>query len=133
MVFTWILNSQEVPAQLIRNFVLGGAVVASTSYLATFFNPLVGAIWWSYPFTIMPTIYFLKENKKSKEYIGKFLFSTVFAFILLIACVIIIRYYLNNTKNTFFYCILKASGWWLLLAIIFYIACLNTDIKNYLV
>ena len=133
MNLLWVLNSQDVTAQLIRNFVLGGAIVASTSYLATFFNPLVGAIWWSYPFTIVPTIYFLKQNKKSNEYIGKFLFSTVFAFILLIACVIIIRYYLNNTKNEFYSCILKASGWWALLAIGFYIICINTNVSKYLV
>ena len=133
MDLLWVLKSQDVPAQLIRNFILGGVVVASTSYLATFFNPLVGAIWWSYPFTILPTIYFLKENKKSNAYIGKFLLSSVFAFILLIACIMIIRYYLNYTKEGFYDCLLKASGWWLLLAIIFYIICINTDISKYLV
>ena len=118
---------------LIRNFILGGAVVASTSYLANFFNPLIGAIWWSYPFTILPSVYFLKVNKKSNEYIGKFLLSSVFAFILLIACIIIIRYYIIDTKNSFIHCILKASGWWLLLAILFYIICINTKISGFLV
>ena len=68
---------------LVQNFLMGGAIVASISYIGTFMDPLLGAIWWSFPVSLLPTIYFMKKNKKSNDYIAKFTLSTTFALILL--------------------------------------------------
>lgn len=54
-------------SDLFRSFVIGGLVISSTSYIATFMSPLLGAIWWSYPFSVVPTVIYMKQNGKSNE------------------------------------------------------------------
>lgn len=44
----------ELILNLIKNFIVGGFTIATTSYLATYLSPLLGAIFWSYPLTILP-------------------------------------------------------------------------------
>lgn len=82
--------------KLLQNFLLGGTVIAITSYLATFMNPVMGAIFWSYPISILPSIYYMKTNGKNNKYIAKFLFSTTFALILLMLTTFAISYYLKK-------------------------------------
>ena len=40
---------------------LGGLISASISYIGTYLSPLLGAIWWSFPISLIPTIYFMKK------------------------------------------------------------------------
>jgi hypothetical protein len=62
----------EIILNLINNFFVGGFTIATTSYLATYLSPLLGAIFWSYPLTILPSIFFMKGEKKSNKTISKF-------------------------------------------------------------
>ena len=89
----------KVVKDLIQNFVIGGASVATTSYLGTFLSPLAGAIFWSYPITILPTIFFMKQQKKTNNDIGKFLFSTTFALLLLMGVTLMLSYLIKNSPN----------------------------------
>ena len=73
----------ELILNLIKNFIVGGFTIATTSYLATYLSPLLGAIFWSYPLTILPSIFFMKSEKKSNKTIAKFLLGTTFALFLL--------------------------------------------------
>ena len=84
---------------LIFNFLLGGAAVATTSYLGTFFDPLVGAIVWAYPITIIPTIFFMHNDKKTNNYISKFLFGTTFALILLLIVTFSLSYIIKHSSE----------------------------------
>ena len=56
---------------LIQNFIIGGSIIASISYLGTFFDPLIGAIWWSFPISLLPTLFFMKKHGKDDKYIAK--------------------------------------------------------------
>jgi len=78
-----IYMKQTMWVKLLINFLLGGTIVASVSYIATFMNPVLASIWWSFPLSIIPSMYFMKQNGKSNQYISKFLLSTTFALILL--------------------------------------------------
>jgi len=49
---------------LFKNFVLGGLITASISYIGTYMDPLMGAIWWSFPISLIPTIYFLRKVER---------------------------------------------------------------------
>ena len=69
---------------LLQNFVLGGLISASISYIGTYLSPLLGAIWWSFPISLIPTSYFMKESGKSNKFIAKFTLSTTYALILLL-------------------------------------------------
>ena len=77
---------------MVVNFALGGAAVAATSYLGTFLSPLAGAIFWAYPITILPTIFFMRQQKKSNSTISKFLLGTTFALILLMGVTYLLSY-----------------------------------------
>ena len=89
----------KVVKDLIQNFGIGGASVAITSYLGTFLSPLAGAIFWSYPITILPTIFFMKQQNKTNNDIGKFLFSTTFALFLLMGVTLLLSYLIKNSPD----------------------------------
>ena len=89
----------KVLRDLIQNFLIGGASVAITSFLGTFLNPLAGAIFWAYPITILPSIFFMREQNKSNQFIAKFLFSTTFALILLMGVTLLLSYLIKITPN----------------------------------
>jgi uncharacterized membrane protein len=82
----------KVVRDMVVNFALGGAAVAATSYLGTFLSPLAGSIFWAYPITILPTIFFMRQQKKSNSTISKFLLGTTFALILLMGVTYLLSY-----------------------------------------
>lgn len=81
---------------ILLNFILGGISVAGTSVLGNYMNPLAGAIFWAYPITIIPSLFFMRESGKENEYLAKFLFSTTFGLILLGATTIAMSYFIKH-------------------------------------
>ena len=67
-----LLFSEKMPYQLGRNFIMGGILISSVSYIATFLSPMMAALWWACPFTILPTLYFMKKNNVSTEKLSFF-------------------------------------------------------------
>ena len=107
---------------IIFNFLLGGTSVAGTSILGNFMNPLAGAIFWAYPITIIPSLFFMKQNGKDNEYLSKFLISTTFGLILLGITTIAMSYFIKNHSkdDSLWIPIGKASGVYLASALLFY-------------
>jgi hypothetical protein len=91
---------QNVVREMVQNFAIGGAAVAITSYLGTFMSPLAGAIFWAYPITILPTIFFMRQQNKSNAVISKFLLSTTFALILLMGVTFLLSYLVGRSSPT---------------------------------
>ena len=89
----------KVLEDMLQNFFIGGTSVAITSYLGTFLSPLAGAIFWAYPITILPSVFFMRQQNKSNKFISKFLFSTTFALILLMAVTFLLSYLIKNSPN----------------------------------
>lgn len=108
---------------IIANFLVGGSVVASVSVLATWLNPVAGAIWWSFPFTIIPSVYFMRSHGRSNQDVSAFLLSSTFAFVLLLLAIYAMSYYFDQLKphDPFWWTALaKATGVWFICAVIFY-------------
>tara|TARA_Y100000589_G_scaffold98328_1_gene93032 strand:+ start:1268 stop:1666 length:399 start_codon:yes stop_codon:yes gene_type:complete len=106
------------------NFLVGGTVVATVSVFATWMSPVAGAIWWSFPLSIIPSIYFLRYHGKSNQYVSVFLRSTTYAISLLVLATLIMSYYFSKLKpydEEWSIAIIKTVGWWILLSAIFYI------------
>jgi len=123
----------NLPTELSINFLLGGTIIASVSYLATFVSPLIAAIVWSYPFSILPTVYFMKRQSKSNNQISKFLFGTSFALIILLITTIALAYFLkHDTSDTGFSSIMKAMCVWAVGSLLFYIGVNYLDTSHYL-
>jgi len=113
----------SIVEQLLQNFVIGGLIVSSISYLGTYFNPVIAAIFWSYPMSILPSVYFMKNNGKTNEYIAKFLFSTTFALVLLVLCTFAMSHYIGNASpsSSIWGPIGKASLWWFVGSALYYL------------
>ena len=85
---------------ILINFVLGGVCVAGTSWLGAFLNPLAGAIFWSYPITILPSLFFMRQQGKNNEYLAKFLISTTFGLILLMGTTIALSVIIKHSSSS---------------------------------
>jgi len=114
---------------LFQNFLMGGVIVASISYLGTYFDPLIAAIWWSFPVSLLPTLYFMKLNKKSNKYIAKFTLSTSFALILLLLSCFSLSYFINRDTGLL-RPILKSASIWLVASVIFYYTVKDLDLEK---
>ena len=104
---------------LIKNFILGGLITASISYLGTYLDPLLGAIWWSFPISLIPTIYFMQQSGKKNNFISKFTYSTTYAISLLVISCWFLGYYLSKETGILIP-ILKSTFIWFICSIIFY-------------
>jgi hypothetical protein len=129
-----LLTSNTLTAQLFRNFLIGGTIISSVSYLTTFVNPLIASIWWSYPISILPPIYFMKANGKTNEQIYKFLLSITFVLIISFGYVYLLSYYIKNSKSKELTMpILKSTGWWIAGSAMFYLGITKGGYKKYFV
>jgi uncharacterized protein YacL len=113
------------------NFLLGGTIIASVSYLASFVSPLIAAIVWSYPFSILPTIYFMKQQSKPNDQITKFLFGTSCVLILLLITTLLTAYLLKH--DTVIVSIMKATCIWAVCSLLFYTGVYYSDTLHYFV
>jgi hypothetical protein len=118
-------HSQNEWKGILLNFLLGGFAVAGTSWLGTFLNPLAGAIFWAYPITILPSLFFMRQQGKNNIYLSKFLISTTFGLILLMATTIAMSLFIkqnNNTSNSSLWIAVgKGTGIYFLGAVAFYL------------
>ena len=105
--------------ELFQNFIMGGLITASISYIGTYMDPLLGAIWWSFPISLIPTIYFMKETGKSNKFIAQFTISTTYSLVLLFISCFFMGHYLN-TSDDIAIPIIKAIGVWFIASVIFY-------------
>lgn len=121
--------------ELIKNsiiFLIGGCIILSVSYIATYVSPLLASIVWAYPISIIPSIYYMKMNSKSNAYISKFLLSTTFSLILLFVTTYIMSYYFKILKTSSVHIpILYGTGWWVLLSILFYYSITYFNLESY--
>tara|TARA_Y100000768_G_scaffold346843_1_gene294684 strand:- start:826 stop:1164 length:339 start_codon:yes stop_codon:yes gene_type:complete len=109
---------------------LGGSVTAIASWIGTFINPLIAAIYWSYPISILPTIYFMKRYSKDNLYISKYLISTTFALILLMIATFFMAYFIKTTNNIIL-SIFKSTIIWFICSLIFYYGVIFLKLDKY--
>jgi len=118
---------------IIQNFLIGGAAVAMTSYIGTFLNPLAGAIFWAYPITILPSVFFMRQQKKSNKFISKFLFSTTFALILLMGVTLLLSHLIKHApaNQSLWVAVGKSSGGFLIGALTYYLIIKGFKLEKY--
>jgi len=91
--------------KLFITFLIGGLVVSSVSYLSNFVSNYYASILWAFPFTVLPTIYYLKHEGKSILYISDFLIKTSISILILVGVLATmsyaVRYYSINTTILF--------------------------------
>ena len=103
------------------NFLMGGLITITTSYLGTFVSPLKAALFWMMPWTLLPTIYFMSINKKSNRYIGKFLKATIYPLPIMIITLLGLGYfYIHSKSKDIWTPMMKGAAVWIGTSVIFY-------------
>ena len=119
----WQLN-------LLQNFLIGGLVTVSVSYIGTFFSPVLAAIWWAFPVSLLPTLYYMHREGKSNKYLAFFSYTTTFALIVLFFTTMTMSHFYNQEKKSFFIPLFKTVGVWTVLSIIYYFIVSASGLKN---
>lgn len=114
------MASRDFLMSLAFNFLLGGSIVASVSYIGDQMSPLLGAIWWSFPLSLLPSLYFMRSNGKSNTYLAQFSLSTTYALALLASSTICLAFFLRRSQDEFAVPVMKTTAVWLILSIVFY-------------
>ena len=110
----------EVAKNLFQNFLLGGFITVTISYIATFFSPVLAAIWWAFPLSLLPSMYFMHKQGKSNKYISKFTLTTTYALGILFITTMSLGYFYKDSPHSFWLPIGKSVLVWLVLSIIYY-------------
>lgn len=116
-MLTDLLLSEKMSYQLGRNFLMGGILISSVSYVATFLSPMMAALWWACPFTILPTLYFMKKNNVSNEKLSFFLKRSMVALVILIGTLWLMHHYFSR-KMTFTQVCVVTTLWWMLFCLV---------------
>lgn len=123
----------HVIRDMVQNFLIGGAAVATTSYIGTFLSPLAAAIFWAYPITILPSIFFMRQQGKKNAFIAKFLLSTTFALILLMGVTFLLSYAVRHSPDTesLWIPVLKSTVGFAVGAVLYYLIIVGFGLKKY--
>ena len=117
----------------VKNFILGGFLISSISWIALNFNSLIAAIWWSFPFTLIPSLIIAHNKGKSNEFLAKFMYGALYASLLLFISIGALSYFFTQTKEGITYPILKASGVWVVCSIIYYVIIKKFGLEKYFI
>jgi len=116
---------------LIINFLIGGFVTSSISYSGTFLSPMVAAIWWAFPVSLLPSMYYMHQQGKDNNYIANFTLITTYALIILFFTTMALGYFFKWEKNSFWFPVLKSVGVFLVLSIIYYTLIKRFNLEKY--
>ena len=104
---------------LIQNFFIGGLITSSISYTGTFLSPVLAAIWWAFPISLLPSMYYMHQQKKSFKYISKYTITTTYALIILFITTMALGYFFKDAK-TFWTPVGKSVIVWIILSAIYF-------------
>ena len=105
---------------LIQNFLIGGTIVASISYLATYISPLAGAIWWAFPLSLVPSMYYMHRQGRTNKDVAQFVLATTYALGVLFFTTFAIGEFYKEPKTGFWLPLVKGVGVWAVLGAIYY-------------
>jgi Protein of unknown function (DUF3147) len=80
-------------------FIIGGITVLSVTYVTEQIDDTYGAIIWAFPFTLIPSIYYLRKDGKSKEFISNFLLRTSLSLIILFITTISLSKFIHHRRH----------------------------------
>ena len=126
------VRNDSVRNDLIKNFFLSGLIGAIISYVGTFGSPLLGAIVWSFPSSVLPSMYFMHLQGKDNIYLADFAISTTFSILLLLVSTYALNYFFkNSSKDELLLPIAKSISVWTIFSIIFYYIVRHFRLESY--
>lgn len=104
----------------ISTFIFGGLVVLSVSILSEKVSNMYAALLWAFPFTIIPTIYYLYNQNKPTSHILDFIKKTNISIIILFFIISILYLIYLYTQNLIISLVLTCLFYVLICGIIIY-------------
>ena len=117
---------------LAKSFVFGGTIAASIGYTANFLSPVLAAILWAFPLSLLPAIYFLIDRGRSSGYVANFVITTTYALIILFVTTMALGYFYKGQKDVSFWPpVLKALLIYVVLGISYYWTIKHFNLESY--
>ncbi len=91
--------NRELIIRMIRQFIMGGTIIATTSYIAVYLNPTLAAIFWSFPMSMIPVIIFMWMTNQPRSKIGDYSLSTTISLINLGLFTLFFGYLMKYSKK----------------------------------
>ena len=104
---------------LLTAFITGGITVAGTTYITQYLSPELGDIFWSFPLTLLPAVYFLFETGDSAKRIGEFVIGSAYTMFILLSFLVTFFFAIRHGHSVY-QATLIASGVWMLVSILYY-------------
>jgi len=121
---------QQKYKNLIQNFFIGGFITASISYTATFLSPVLAAIWWAFPVSLLPSMYYMHQQGKSFKDISKYTITTTYALIILFITTFALGHFFRDSK-TFWPPVGKSVIVWVVLSGIYFMIIKKFKLEKY--
>ena len=116
----------------IMNFLMGGLITTTISYLATFISPAMASLFWMMPWTLLPSIYFMSMHNKSNKYIGKFIKGSIYPLPILVITLWAFGYfYIHSSSKDIWIPMLKGSLIWFVSSVIAYFGIQFFNLNKY--
>jgi len=113
--------SEKLVKETLQNFIIGGTVIAITSYLAVYLSPTLAAIFWSFPLSLLPVIIYMWIKDQPRKKIGDYAISTAISLVNLGLFVLVFGYLMKHTTDySVPMSLLIATGVWLVGSLLLY-------------
>lgn len=80
-------------------FIIGGLTFLAVTYITDKIDHMYGVIIWAFPFTLIPIIYYLRKDGKSKEFISSFLLRTALSLIILFITILSLSKFIHKHRD----------------------------------
>ena len=107
---------------IINTFFGAGLSSALTGTLATHFNPLIAAIVWSYPLTMLFPVLEMNGNGVSNKRVSEYLKAQTYTMVLLLVWLYATGHFIGQVKqgDSLTPALIKGSAVWLVSGVIFF-------------
>lgn len=112
---------KQIIKETIQQFIVGGIIIAITSYLAVHVNPTIAAIFWSFPLSLLPVIIFMWIKNSPRKSIADYALSTAISLINLGLFVVVFGYMTKYNDYSIMVNLLMATVAWIIGSLLLYI------------
>ncbi len=108
---------------ILNTFFGAGLSSAVTGTLATYFDPLIAAVIWSYPLTMLFPVLEMNKSGVSNKRISTYLTTQTYTMVLLLVWLYATSYFIGQVKqgDSLTPALIKGSAAWLVAGVIYFI------------